>query len=49
VLLAMGLDEETARGAVRISVGPSNDDADIAAFPERLAVALASVTPRATA
>jgi cysteine desulfurase len=47
-LLAMGLDEDTARGALRISVGPSNDDADIAALPDRLRVALASVVPRAT-
>jgi cysteine desulfurase len=49
VLLAMGLDEDRARAAVRISVGPANDDADIAMFPERLRVALAGVASRATA
>jgi cysteine desulfurase len=49
VLLAMGLDEHVARGAVRISVGHANVDADLLEFPERLRVALATVTPRATA
>jgi cysteine sulfinate desulfinase/cysteine desulfurase-like protein len=44
----MGLDEDRARAAVRFSVGPANDDEDIALFPERLRVALADVASRAT-
>jgi cysteine desulfurase len=48
VLLAMQLGEERARSALRISVGPSNSDDDLLAFPGRLERALADVAVRAS-
>ncbi len=47
VIAALGGPAERAEGALRISVGPSNTDADIAAFAERLATALRDVAVRA--
>jgi cysteine desulfurase len=44
VLLAMGLDPETARGALRVSIGPETTEADI----DALLVALPEAVARAT-
>jgi cysteine desulfurase len=36
VLLAMGLDEQTARGALRFSLGHSSTEADVEALVEAI-------------
>jgi len=46
VLLALGADEARAIGALRISVGPLNVDADVPEFLERLSRVLEAVVPR---
>lgn len=46
VLLAIGADERRARGALRISVGPTNRDADVSELLVRLARVLDAVPPR---
>ncbi|HVQ23980.1 MAG TPA: aminotransferase class V-fold PLP-dependent enzyme, partial [Planctomycetota bacterium] len=48
VLLATTKDDERARSALRISVGPANVEDDVLAFPARLARALAGVAVRAS-
>jgi cysteine desulfurase len=47
VLAALGIDDECARTAVRISVGPTTHDADIEDFATRLASVLLDVPRRA--
>jgi cysteine desulfurase len=48
VLLATTRDDERARSALRISVGPANSEADVLEFPARLVRALRGVAVRAS-
>lgn len=45
VLRAVGLEEERARGALRVSLGPGNDRADVSALAEALQAILRSPGP----
>jgi cysteine desulfurase len=49
VLTAMGLGDERARSALRISLGPDTTDEDVDQFCSRLSVVLDDVRPRALA